>query len=109
MGAQETTSADRPGAVRRYAGRLMVSAPAPQRVPRVLVGWLKDQALDALEPLVDEKNVTLFERYGVHCTWATVGLLFFDRKAELMEYLPEPRPRYANDLIRRPVEGPYLG
>ena len=37
-------------AVRRYAGRLMVSAPAPQRVTRVLVGWLKDQALDALEP-----------------------------------------------------------
>ena len=37
-------------AVRREAGRLMVSAPAPQRVAKVLVGWLKDQAIGALEP-----------------------------------------------------------
>ncbi|MGH6920543.1 MAG: polysaccharide deacetylase family protein [Geminicoccaceae bacterium] len=45
------------------------------------------------------RMLELFERYGVHCTWATVGLLFFDRKAELMEYLPEPRPRYANPAL----------
>jgi peptidoglycan/xylan/chitin deacetylase (PgdA/CDA1 family) len=45
------------------------------------------------------RMLELFERYGVHCTWATVGLLFFDRKTELMEYLPEPRPRYANPAL----------
>jgi len=45
------------------------------------------------------RMLVLFDRYGVRCTWATVGLLFFDRKAELMEYLPEPRPRYANPAL----------
>ena len=45
------------------------------------------------------RMLELFERYGVHCTWATVGLLFFDRKADLMEHLPEPRPRYANPAL----------
>jgi predicted metal-dependent hydrolase len=37
-------------AVRREPGRLVLSAPAPQRVAKVLVGWLKAQALDALAP-----------------------------------------------------------
>ncbi|MEM7024300.1 MAG: polysaccharide deacetylase family protein [Pseudomonadota bacterium] len=45
------------------------------------------------------RTLELFERYGVHATWATVGLLFFDRKAELMEFLPDPRPRYANPAL----------
>jgi len=48
------------------------------------------------------RMLELFDRYGVHCTWATVGLLFFDRKDELMESLPEQRPRYAN-----PAFSPY--
>ena len=34
----------------------------------------------------------LFERYGIHCTWATVGFLFFDDKEELLQYLPQERP-----------------
>ena len=37
-------------AVRREPGRLVVSAPAPQRVTKVLLGWLKTQALEALVP-----------------------------------------------------------
>ncbi|MEM7024683.1 MAG: polysaccharide deacetylase family protein [Pseudomonadota bacterium] len=53
---------------------------------------------DAIPRLLD-----LFDRYGVHGTWATVGLLFFDRKAELMGSLPDPRPRYANAAL-----SPYL-
>jgi predicted metal-dependent hydrolase len=36
--------------VRHEAQRLVVSAPAPERVARVLVGWLKHQALHALAP-----------------------------------------------------------
>jgi peptidoglycan/xylan/chitin deacetylase (PgdA/CDA1 family) len=45
------------------------------------------------------RMLELFDRYGVHCTWATVGLLFFDRKADLMEHLPERRPRYADPAL----------
>ena len=43
-----------------------------------------------------------FERYGIHCTWAIVGFLFFDDKEELLQHLPHERPRYAN-----PVLSPY--
>jgi predicted metal-dependent hydrolase len=37
-------------AVQRDGGRLLVYAPEPSRVLKVLVGWLKTQALDALHP-----------------------------------------------------------
>lgn len=37
-------------AVRREPQRLLVSAPSPQRAAKVLVGWLKTQALEALAP-----------------------------------------------------------
>ena len=37
-------------AVQRHSQRLLVSAPSPQRVPKVLTGWLKTQALEALAP-----------------------------------------------------------
>jgi hypothetical protein len=37
-------------AVRCEPGRLLVSAPAPHRTLKVLLGWLKTQALDALTP-----------------------------------------------------------
>jgi predicted metal-dependent hydrolase len=40
-------------AVRREAGRLVVSAPAPRRVAEILVGWLKDAALETLVPRVE--------------------------------------------------------
>jgi hypothetical protein len=30
----------------------------------------------------------------VHCTWATVGFLFFNEKKEMMSYLPVQRPTY---------------
>lgn len=38
------------------------------------------------------RMLEVFERYGVHCTWAIVGLLLFDDKEELLQYLPEARP-----------------
>ncbi|WP_067075029.1 polysaccharide deacetylase family protein [Methanoculleus horonobensis] len=44
----------------------------------------------------------LFEEYGIHATWATVGFLFFDSKEELLRSLPEVKPRYAD-----PVLNPY--
>jgi hypothetical protein len=45
------------------------------------------------------RMLELFERSAVHCTWATVGLLFFDNKEELLQYLPEARPSYANPAL----------
>lgn len=37
-------------AVQQGPDRLVVSAPLPQRVPKILTGWLKAQALQALAP-----------------------------------------------------------
>lgn len=51
-------------------------------------------ARDAIPRMLD-----LFERYGIHCTWATVGFLFFDDKEELLQYLPNERPSYANPAL----------
>ena len=36
----------------------------------------------------------LFSKYNVHCTWATVGFLFFNEKKEMMSYLPAELPVY---------------
>ena len=38
--------------------------------------------------------LALFSTYNVHCTWATVGFLFFNEKKEMMSYLPAERPGY---------------
>lgn len=36
----------------------------------------------------------LFEKYGVHCTWATVGFLFLKNKEDLVHHLPATFPKY---------------
>ena len=36
----------------------------------------------------------LFSKYDVHCTWATVGFLFFTNKNELISHLPSVLPDY---------------
>ncbi|HEU4950937.1 MAG TPA: glycosyltransferase [Holophagaceae bacterium] len=46
--------------------------------------------------------LALFRKYGVRATWAAVGLTLFDRKADLLDHLPELRPTYA-----RPELDPY--
>jgi peptidoglycan/xylan/chitin deacetylase (PgdA/CDA1 family) len=40
--------------------------------------------------------LALFERQGIRATWATVGFLFFDSKADLLAHLPDEKPQYAN-------------
>lgn len=35
-----------------------------------------------------------FERYGIHATWATVGMVFFSSKEELLRSLPARAPKY---------------
>lgn len=41
----------------------------------------------------------LFERYGIHATWATVGFLAFETKAELEAALPQTRPEYTDSAL----------
>jgi peptidoglycan/xylan/chitin deacetylase (PgdA/CDA1 family) len=36
----------------------------------------------------------LFQKYGVHATWAIVGFLFFASRSELLAALPKQKPNY---------------
>jgi len=44
--------------------------------------------------LVVPRLLELFSKYKVHCTWATVGFLFFNEKKETISCLPAERPAY---------------
>ena len=46
------------------------------------------------ERRVVPRLLDLFAAHGVHATWATVGFLYFETRAELLRHLPETRPRY---------------
>lgn len=43
----------------------------------------------------------LFEKYGIHCTWATVGFLFADNYNELKQYFPQEslKPTYDKAIL----------
>ena len=41
----------------------------------------------------------LFEKYGIHATWATVGFLFADNYEEAVRFFPDLRPSYANPQL----------
>ena len=41
----------------------------------------------------------LFEKYGIHATWATVGFLFAENYEELKTYFPEHHPGYADTAL----------
>ncbi|OON65914.1 polysaccharide deacetylase family protein [Hymenobacter sp. CRA2] len=45
----------------------------------------------------------VFQEFGLRVTWATVGLLFFDNKRDMLAHLPSVRPEYAD-----PNLSPYL-
>lgn len=47
-----------------------------------------------------------FAKYDIHATFATVGLLFFKDKEEMMQGLPEGKPKY-KDLHISPYEGHF--
>jgi peptidoglycan/xylan/chitin deacetylase (PgdA/CDA1 family) len=42
------------------------------------------------------RMLNLFEQYGIHATWATVGLLFAASRREMQDYLPTVLPQYTN-------------
>jgi len=39
--------------------------------------------------------LALFEQFGIHATWATVGFLFYDRREALLSAVPAELPTYA--------------
>lgn len=41
----------------------------------------------------------LFRDHGVHVTWATVGFLFFNDRADLVANLPDSEPTYAHEHL----------
>ncbi|MCA1031101.1 polysaccharide deacetylase family protein [Bacillus timonensis] len=36
----------------------------------------------------------IFKEYNIHATWATVGFLFFEKKEQLLQYIPQKLPTY---------------
>jgi hypothetical protein len=46
--------------------------------------------------------LALFREYDIAVTWATVGMLLFDRRTDLLNHLPSLRPKY-----RHPHLDPY--
>ena len=45
--------------------------------------------------MVVPRLLQLFEQYGIHCSWATVGFLFLHNKEELITHLPASFPGYS--------------
>lgn len=45
------------------------------------------------------KMLKLFEKYGIHATWAAVGYLFGKNEAELRQYFPSKLPSYADPKL----------
>lgn len=43
--------------------------------------------------------LSLFERYDIRATWATVGFLFAKDKQQLLAFLPTERPSYVNTSL----------
>ena len=41
----------------------------------------------------------LFNEYGIHATWATVGFLFFERTSQLLKVAPTRRPHYKDPRL----------
>lgn len=41
----------------------------------------------------------LFQKYGIHATWATVGFMFFLSKTDLLNNLPVQKPDYFNRIL----------
>ncbi len=45
------------------------------------------------------KMLELFQRFGIHATWATVGMLFAKGPQDLSPYLPVNRPSYISEKL----------
>ena len=52
-------------------------------------------------PAAIEGMLKLFEEFGIHATWATVGLIFFQDAEQLKDNIPGVLPNYT-DSSRNP-------
>lgn len=43
--------------------------------------------------------LALFQKHGIHATWATVGFLFGEDEAELRRFFPDQLPAYENEKL----------
>ena len=41
----------------------------------------------------------LFQKHGIHATWATVGFQFAESEAEIRKYFPDQKPTYDNPAL----------
>ena len=93
-------------AVRRDRARLLVSAPSPQRVAKVLTGWLKMQALDALAPRAAHFAAHLEvapPRVGISNARTQWGVCTEDRAIRLSWRLVHLEPRLADYVVAHEV------
>ncbi|HXR84495.1 MAG TPA: polysaccharide deacetylase family protein [Hanamia sp.] len=50
--------------------------------------------------------LTMFKKFNIHATFATVGFLFFENKNQLLLNLPSKKPKYSNPNLS-PYEGHF--
>lgn len=54
--------------------------------------------LDGVEAAI-EQTLSLFEKYRIHATWATVGFLFAKGESNLKSYFPQRKPNYSDSTL----------
>lgn len=55
------------------------------------------------------KLLELFQKHGIHATWAAVGFLFAENYEEVRRYFPENKPGYANEKLNAYREFAKIG
>lgn len=58
-------------------------------------------------PVVVKKMINLFEKYDVHATFATVGMIMYSNKKELLNDIPQKHPSYQQSVMS-PYEHNYI-
>ena len=63
--------------------------------------WTIKQYRNNLDGVFDAipEILKIFNQYGIHATWATVGFLFFKNLSDLKENTPDLLPNYKNEKI----------
>lgn len=59
---------------------------------------VKKDYFDATRKSIPEV-LSLFKKYNIRATWATVGFLFAKNKQQLLDFLPKDRPSYTNQNL----------
>ena len=55
------------------------------------------------------KLLELFQKHGIHATWAAVGFLFAENYEEVRRYFPENKPGYINEKLNAYPEFEKIG